>query len=118
MQSVTPIDDAQEKTHHVNTRSSQSWVHHHAFTRLGLRDERANVSLLFGNEWRDVRLETSCAETHDNDGKAERSKRPLGMRDDWWNGRDDKYNVANEGNSHGDRDGFESPPLFICNIGT
>lgn len=76
------------------------------------------MSLLFGNEWRDVRLETSCAETHDNDRKAKRTKRPLRMRDDWWNGRDDKYNVADEDNGHGDRDGFESPPLFICDIGT
>ena len=118
MQSVTLIDDAQETPHHVNTRSGQSWVYHHAFTRLGLGDERVKVSLLFGDEWRDVRLETSCTETHDNYGKAKRSKRPLRMRDDRWNGGDDKYNVADEGNGHGDRNSFESPPLFICKIGT
>jgi hypothetical protein len=106
------------KPHHVDAGSSQGWINHDAFTRFGLRDERTNVSLLFGNERRDVRLETPCANTHDNDGKAKSSKRPLRMRDDRWNGRDDQYDVADEGNSHRDRDSFESAPLLIRNIGT
>ena len=107
----------QENTHHVDTRSSQCWIDYHAFTRLGLGDERAQVSLLFRDEWGDVRLETSCAETHNNDSKGKRSERPLRMRDDRWNGRYNKNNVADECNGYGDSDSFESPPLLIRNIG-
>lgn len=83
-----------------------------------MRDERAHVSLLFGNKRGDVRRETSCAETHNDDGNAKSNKRPFGMRNDWWNGRNDKNNVADEGNNQADGDGFESSPLLIRNIGT
>jgi len=81
-----PIDDLQEKAHHIDTRSSQSRVNHHTLTRLCLGDERVIVALLFSNKWGDVRLETSCAKTHDNDGKGKRSKCPIRMYNDWRNG--------------------------------
>lgn len=74
--------------------------------------------LLFGDERGDVCLETTCAETDNNDGKGKRSKRPLGMRDNRWDGRDDKNNVADEDNAHGDDDSFESSPLLIRQIAT
>ena len=76
------------------------------------------MSLLFGDEWGNVRLETSCAKTHDNDGEGKSSKRPIGMRDNRWNGRNDKNDVADEGNSHRDGDSFESSPFFVRKVGT
>jgi len=79
-------DDLQDKAHHIDTGSSQSWINHHTLTRLGLGDERAIVALLFSNKWGDVRLETPCAKTHDNDGEGKRSKCPIRMHNDWWNG--------------------------------
>ena len=74
--------------------------------------------LLFGDERGDVRLETTCAETDNNDGKGKRSKGPIGMCNYRWDGRDDKNNVADEDNAHGDDDSFESPPLLIRQIAT
>ncbi len=73
-QSVMLIDNVQEKTHHINTRSSQGRIYYYTLTRLGLGDERAIETLLFGDEWGDIRLETPRAETHDNDSKGKRSK--------------------------------------------
>ena len=83
-----------------------------------MRNERARTSLLFGNEREDARRETSCAETYNDDGNEKSNKRPLGMCNDGWNGRNDKNNVADEGNNQGDGNGFESSPLLIRNIGT
>ena len=111
------IDDVQEKTHHVDTRCSQGRVDHHALTRLGLANERANMTLLFGDEWGNVCLETSCTETYDNDGKAKRSKCPIRMHDNRWNGRNNKNEVPDDGNNHRNSDSSKSPPLFVCNVG-
>lgn len=80
------IDNLQKKAHHVDTGSSHSRINHHTLTSLGLGDERAIMTLLFSNKWGDVRLETPCAKTHDNDGNRKRSKCPIGVHNDWWNG--------------------------------
>ena len=111
------IDDLQEKAHHIDTRSSQSRINYHTLSRLGLGDERANVTLLFSDKWGETRFETPCAKTHDDDGKAKRSKRPIRVHNDWWNGRDNKNDVPNESNKHRGRDSSVSSPLLVCNVG-
>lgn len=108
------MDDA----YHVDTRGGQGRVDDDTLTRLCLGDERAKEALLFGDEWRDVCLETSSAEAHDNNGNAKRSKCCIRVHDDRWNCRDYQNDVTDKCDSHRNSNGVEPPPLFVGNVGT
>ena len=108
----------EDGAYHVDTRGGQSRVDNDTLTRLCLRDERAKETLLFGDEWRDICLETSSPETHDNNGNAKGSKCCIRVRDDRWNCRDYQNDMAYKSDSYGDSNSVEPPPLFVGNIGT
>jgi hypothetical protein len=71
---------------------------------------------LFGNQRRDVRLETSCTKTHDYNSHDEASECSVAVLDHPRDSGYDEENVTDECNSHTDRDGLEATPMRVCNV--
>lgn len=118
MLSATLAKSLRDGAYHVDTRGGQGRVDNDTLTRLCLGDERAKEALLFGDEWRNVCLETSSAETHDNNSNAKRSKCSIRVHDDRWNCRDYQNDVTDKSDDYGNSNGVEPPPLFVGNVGT
>ena len=83
-----------------------------------MADEELCALVLFRDEGRDVRLETTRAKTHDDDGDNETCQRAVGLLDNTRDRGDDKEDVAEESDTNGDADGLITTPVGIGDVGT
>ncbi len=60
-----------------------------------MADEQFCAGVLLSDEWRDIGLETTGTDTHDNNGDDEASKRTVAVLDDTGNRGDDEETVTN-----------------------
>lgn len=74
---------------------------------------RLLVLVLLGDERRDVRLETTGTNTHDDETNGEDGNRCAGLGDDLGNGREDEENVTDDGDDVGILDGEVTAPVLI-----
>jgi hypothetical protein len=71
------------------------------------------VLVLLGNKGRDVRLETSGTDTHDDETEGEDGDGSAGLGDDLGNGREDKEDVTDDGDDVGVLNGEVTSPVLI-----
>jgi hypothetical protein len=71
------------------------------------------VLVLLGNKWRDIRLETSGTNTHDDKTKGEDGDGSAGLSDNLGNGREDKEDVTDDGDDVGVLNGEVTSPVLI-----
>jgi hypothetical protein len=71
------------------------------------------VLVLFGNEGRDVRLETTGTDTHDDQPNREDGNGSTGLGDDLGNGGEDEEDVTDDSDNVGVLDGEVTSPVFI-----
>lgn len=101
-----------------DTGESDVRVRDHALSCLRVNDHtRLGLLVLFGNQRRDVRLESTSSETENNDTKNEWSN-GLSAIKNRWEGRNDQQNVTDNGECNGNKDGVETSEIFIGNNGT
>lgn len=100
----------------VNTGLGDRWVDNNTLAGLeSLDDQGLNWNLL-NNEWRNVWLETTGSETHDNDAEDENTHGGIWLGDDWWDGRDNQNNVTDNGDGDRDTDGLVATPVLISHV--
>lgn len=66
-----------EYTYHVDPGCCKCGIRDHAFTTLGCRNEQFGWLVLLSDKRRDISLETSSTETHNDDRNNEAGKRTM-----------------------------------------
>lgn len=111
----TDVDEHVEVV--VNARLGDRWVDNDTLAGLeSLDDQSLNWNLL-DNEWRNVWLETTGSETHNDDTEDEGTHGSIWLGDNWWDGRDDQDDVTNNGDADRDTNGLVTTPVLISHIG-
>ena len=101
---------------HVNARGRHDGIDDDTLARLGVADEELCALVLFRDEGRDVRLETTGANAHDDDGDDEACQRAVALLDDTGNRRDDEEDVAEERDGNRNADGLVTTPVRVGDI--
>lgn len=74
----------------VDSGLCNGWINDDALARWQCLHTNELHWNLLNHQWRDVRLEPSCANTQDDDTEHEDRKRCISIDDDRWNGGDDE----------------------------
>ena len=112
----TDVDEQVEV--HVDPRRRQDRVDDDALASLRVANEQLTPLILLSNKRRNVRLETSGTDTHDDDGDNEACQSTIGVVDDARNRGDDEETVAEKCNSDRYTDGLVPAPPSIRNVCT
>lgn len=79
---------------------------------------RLLVLVLLSDKRRNVRLETTGTNTHNDETDGEDGNRGAGLSDDLGNGGEDEENMTDDGNDIGILDGEVTAPVLISQPGT
>ncbi len=101
---------------HVDLRCRHDGVDDNTLATSGVADEQLGALVLLGDERRDVGLEATRTQAHDDDCNEEASQRTMGVLDDTGDSRNDEEDVAEERNSNGDTYGLVTTPSCIRNV--
>lgn len=112
----TDVDEEVEPV--VDSGGGDGRVDNDALSGLEGPDVHVLVGDLLGDERRDVGLETTGADTHDDQTDDEAAQRRVSVGHDGWNGRDGQDDVANDGDADGHPDSTETTEVSIGDVGT
>lgn len=113
-----PSPPSEAKTYHVDSGGRHTRVADDTLTTLGCSYEQLRALVLFGDERRDIWLESTGAGAHDKDGDDKAGERTMRVLDNSWYGGNDEEDVTDEGNSDRDTDSIETAQMGICNVST
>ena len=102
----------------VDSALSDDRINDHPLaTGKGLDKGTGHVDLL-DDQGRNIWLEATGSETHDDDTEHEDTEAGGFVGDDWRDGGDDKDDMTEDGNGDGHTDGLVSSPVLVGNPGT
>jgi len=101
---------------HVNSGNGEHWIHDYSLAAFRYSDKELSLPILFCDQGRDIRLEETGSETHDDQSKDKTRKRAVWILDNTWYGSDNEEDVSNKSNGHRDADRVVAAQLGIGDV--
>lgn len=99
----------------VDSGNGSGMVDNHALARLGGDDFQLVERHLFRNQGRDVGLETSRSDTHDDNSYSKSADGRIGVVEHRRDRGNDKYNVSDDGDYNSNPDSAEASEVSVGN---
>ena len=110
--------DVDEKIEiHIDACSSEEGVDNDTFAAPSVSYEEFGLGVLLSDKGRDVCLECTSPEPHDDNCQGKDADGTVGFLDDSRNRRDDEQDVSEEGDGHGDANRLVTAPSgvsYVC----
>ena len=100
----------------VDPALSDGRVDDHTLPRGEFLDDHGSERDLLNDQGRNVGLECTSTETHDDQSEHENTKAGAFVNDYRWNGRDNQDNVADDSDADCNTDGLVTTPVLISNV--
>ena len=102
---------------YIDTSCGGSWIDDYFGAILLDADIGLLIFVLFGDERRNVALETASANPHDDKADGEDGNGGFGLGDDLGNGREDEEDMADNGDDVGVLDREVATKVLVCKPG-
>ena len=102
---------------HVNSRGGNRGIDNDPLSGWKSVNPQVGVLALFGDQWRDVRFESTGTDTHDDDSDSETPESVIRVIDNGGDSGGDEENMANHSDSDSYANGLITTPVGIGDVG-